>query len=85
MTVKQALKHIEQKELAKRSGLSRSGVSLILNGHRRGTIVTLRKLAAALEVGLDALDAYLQKFPAPAKRWVKVNRKSAKDRESVAA
>ena len=85
MTVQQALKRISQKDLAERSGLSTGAVSLLLHGHRRGTIVTLRKVAAALEVSLDKLDAYLQKFPAPAKRSVKVNRKSAKVRESVAA
>lgn len=81
MTVKQALKKVSQEELAKRSGLTPGGVSLLLHGHRRGTIVTLRKVAAALGVGLDDLDVYLQKFPAPAKRVTK----SAKDRESVAA
>ena len=80
MTVKQALKRISQEELAKRSGLTPGGVSLLLHGHRRGTIVTLRKVAAVLGVGLDDLDAYLQKCAAPAKVT-----KSAKGRESVAA
>ena len=98
MTVKQALKGISQAELARRTDLSKGAVSLLLHGHRRGTIVTLRKLAAVLEVGLDDLDAYLQKFPAPAKRSVrdvqklfqdiqepKKHQKTGKIRESVAA
>jgi len=81
MTVEKALKRISQKDLAKRAGLSTGAVSLLLHGHRRGTIVTLRKLAEVLGVSLDKLDAYLQEFPAPAKRHAK----SAKERESVAA
>ena len=85
MTVKQALKRISKAELARRTGLSKSGISLLLHGHRRGSIVSLRKVAAVLEVGLDALDAYLQKFPEPTRLRRKLNPDDAKTRESVAA
>lgn len=44
-----------QEALAKASGISRSMLAAIEAGHKRGAISTLKRLAAALNVGLENL------------------------------
>jgi transcriptional regulator with XRE-family HTH domain len=81
-TVEKALKRVSQTELAAKAGISESAVSMILHGKRGGSVAMLRKIAGALDVSLDAVDRYLQKFPAPKNPpWST----KAKDRESAAA
>ena len=54
-TVKTWREHrgMTQENLAKASGVSRSMIAAIETGHKAGGIATLKKLAAALNVGLD--------------------------------
>ncbi|HXQ27369.1 MAG TPA: helix-turn-helix transcriptional regulator [Candidatus Acidoferrales bacterium] len=49
------VKHLSQGEVEKRSGLLRSYISRIENGHSAPTVETLEKLARALEVPLYQL------------------------------
>jgi transcriptional regulator with XRE-family HTH domain len=42
-------------ELAVKAGLNSSTVSMIENGHRKGQMVTIHKLAKALEVSVNEL------------------------------
>jgi transcriptional regulator with XRE-family HTH domain len=44
-----------QEGLAKASGISRSMIAAIEAGHKRGAITTLKRLATALNVGLENL------------------------------
>jgi DNA-binding XRE family transcriptional regulator len=46
---------LTQQELAKTSGVSREMIGAIESGHKRGGILTLKKLATALQVSLDNL------------------------------
>ena len=46
---------LTQDALSKASGVSRSMIAAIEAGHKRGAIATLKKLAAALNAGLDNL------------------------------
>ncbi|MDQ6759020.1 MAG: helix-turn-helix transcriptional regulator [Acidobacteriota bacterium] len=46
---------LTQDELGQASGVSRSMIAAIEAGHKRGSIVTLKKLAAVLGVSLDNL------------------------------
>jgi len=46
-----------QEKLAKTSGISRPTIAAIEAGHKRAGIATLKKLAAALDVDPDHLDA----------------------------
>jgi DNA-binding XRE family transcriptional regulator len=46
---------LTQDGLSKASGVSRSMIAAIEAGHKQGAIATLKKLAAALKVGLDNL------------------------------
>lgn len=85
-TIEQALKAMSKTDLAVKANVSLSAVSLIFAGKRRVSVGMLRKLATALDVQLDELDRYLQKFPAPKNPpWSGVKPKSAKGRGSVAA
>jgi DNA-binding XRE family transcriptional regulator len=56
-TVKTWREHrgMTQEQLSKSSGVSRSMIAAIETGHKAGAIATLKKLAAALNVGLDNL------------------------------
>lgn len=50
-------KHIKRKELAKRAGMSESGLSLILTGKSNPSLETLERIASAL----DAMVRFVQK------------------------
>jgi transcriptional regulator with XRE-family HTH domain len=85
-TIERALKTLSKTELASKAGVSLSAVSLIFSGKRRVSVGMLRKLATAIEVPLDDLDRYLQKFPAPKNPpWSGVKPKNGKSPKSVAA
>jgi len=46
---------LTQEKLAKQSRVSRAMIAAIETGHKQGSIATIKKLAAALGVGLDNL------------------------------
>ncbi len=53
-------KGMTQRQLAKEAGISQSTLALIERGHRKAYLLTLSKLAAALEVDVDVLMEYLE-------------------------
>jgi DNA-binding XRE family transcriptional regulator len=48
-------RRLTQEKLASTSGVSRVMIAAVETGHKRGSIATLKKLAAALNVDLDQL------------------------------
>jgi transcriptional regulator with XRE-family HTH domain len=58
-SVEKALKSISRSELARQSETSPGFISMLLQGERDAKVSTLRRIAAALGVSIDALDAYL--------------------------
>lgn len=46
---------LTQKELAQASGLTQAMITMIENGHRKGTVQTLTSLAKVLKIDLDDL------------------------------
>lgn len=56
---------ISQAELARRAGLSRSHLSLILRGQRQPSLVSLQRLADALSVPLSQIIALLPQAERP--------------------
>ena len=55
LRVTRAARGISQQELAERSGVSASYISLIESGKREPTIGSMRKLAEALHIPLDLM------------------------------
>lgn len=47
--------HINQKEIAKRAGITEVTISRYIHGHRKPTIDILYKIAKALECSIDDL------------------------------
>lgn len=59
------MKKLSQGEVAKRSGLYRSYISRVENGHTLPTIATLEKMAGALEIPMYQLFYEHEKSPEP--------------------
>lgn len=59
------MKELSQGEVARRSGLYRSYLSRVENGHTVPTIATLKKIARALEIPLYQLFYENEKSPEP--------------------
>jgi transcriptional regulator with XRE-family HTH domain len=63
LTYWRGIKELTVRELAQKAGVSPNTISVLEQGHRKGTIVVLGKLARALEVDLREFADLLETPP----------------------